>query len=57
MFKCMVGILFLLLPVLVLSLMYYEGGLLGVILYFGYALGALVLFKLPIIGIKMIKGV
>lgn len=54
--KKAIAIMLMLAPLLPLLLMYIEGGMFGVFLYFGYALGAYVIFILPKVGYGMIQG-
>lgn len=54
--RCIIAWCFILIPFIALSLIYLEGGLMGVAMYLAYIVSTFIILKLPLIGIKLLKG-
>jgi len=54
--KSLIAIVFLVLPILAFTLIYIEGGLMGVGMYTAYIISAFLVINLPILGIKLLTS-
>jgi hypothetical protein len=54
--KGIIGSVFILIPFIALSLIYLEGGLMGVGMYIAYIISTFLTLYLPYIGIKLLRG-
>jgi hypothetical protein len=54
--KGIIGSVCILIPFIALSLIYIEGGLMGVGMYISYIISTFLTLYLPYIGIKLLRG-
>lgn len=54
--KSTIGVIFLLIPLVALSLIYLEGGVFGVALYVAYIISTVLTLYLPYVGVKLLRG-
>ncbi len=54
--KSIIGSVFILIPFIALSLIYLEGGLMGVGMYVAYIISTFLTLYLPYVGIQLLRG-